>query len=127
VPGRALFVLLAVLTLLGSAVFAARKDAGSGGAHSFDVKVSRYQFEPSVLEVTEGDRVVVTLRSADTTHGFAIKELQVKSRVPKGGEPVTVEFIASQPGTFNFVCSEYCGKGHREMKGQLVVAPRSAR
>ena len=90
----------------------------------FEVTASRYRFEPASLEVTEGDRVILTLRSADTTHGFAIPELKVKATVPKGGAPVTVEFMASKAGTFPFACSEYCGSGHRQMKGRLVVAER---
>jgi cytochrome c oxidase subunit 2 len=37
---------------------------------------------------------------------------------------VTVEFVADKAGTFTFSCSVYCGKGHRGMKGELVVSPR---
>lgn len=95
------------------------------GEKSFEVTASRFQYEPDTLEVEEGDAVRITLRSADGTHGFAIKEYKVKKAIPKGGAPVTVEFVASKPGTFSFVCSEYCGPGHREMKGRLVVAPRA--
>jgi cytochrome c oxidase subunit 2 len=91
---------------------------------AFEIKASRYRYEPSILEVTEGDRVVLTLRSADTTHGIEIPEFKVKAIVPKGGAPVTVEFMASKAGTFPFACSEYCGSGHRQMKGRLVVAER---
>ena len=91
---------------------------------TFEITASRYRFEPSVLEVTEGDHVILTLRSGDTTHGLSIPELKVKAVVPKGGAPVTVEFMASKAGTFPFACSEYCGSGHRQMKGRLVVAER---
>jgi cytochrome c oxidase subunit II len=91
---------------------------------AFEITASRFQFEPAVLDVTEGDRVVLTLRSADTTHGLSIPEFKVKATVPKGGAPVTVEFMASKAGTFPFECSEYCGAGHRQMKGRLVVAER---
>jgi heme/copper-type cytochrome/quinol oxidase subunit 2 len=28
-----------------------------------------------------------------------------------------------QPGTYSFKCSEFCGMGHRDMKGQIVVEP----
>ena len=100
------------------------EDRDSAPPKAFEITASRYRFEPAILEVTEGDRVVLTLRSADTTHGFAIAEFKVKASVPKGGAPVTVEFMASKAGTFPFACSEYCGSGHRQMKGRLVVAER---
>ena len=92
---------------------------------SFEITASRFQYEPSSLEVQVGDPVKITLKSADGTHGFAIKEFKVKTTIPKGGEPVTVEFVADKAGTYKFACSEYCGSGHRNMKGTLVVAPRA--
>ena len=91
----------------------------------FDVTASRFRFEPESLEVTEGDRIALRLHSADGTHGFAITELRVKAIIPKGGSAVTVEFMAARAGTFKFECSEYCGSGHRQMKGRLVVAARA--
>jgi cytochrome c oxidase subunit 2 len=91
----------------------------------FEVTASRFQFEPATLEVTEGDRVVVVVRSTDVEHGFAIKKLKVKADVGKGGEPVRVEFVAKKAGTYEITCTEYCGMGHSRMKGKLIVAPRT--
>ena len=91
---------------------------------TFDVVASRFAFQPDVLEVHEGDRVLLRLRSVDTDHGFGIKEFKVKTPVPKTGEPVSVEFVATRAGTFRFECSQYCGKGHSRMKGQLIVHSR---
>ena len=65
----------------------------------------------------------LTLRSADTKHGLEIKEFKVKIQIPKGGDPVSVSFVADRAGTFPIVCSEYCGSGHRGMKASLVVHP----
>ena len=62
---------------------------------AFDITVSRYKYDPSVIEVTEGDEVRLTLHSVDGTHGFAIKELKVKVTIPKGGAPVSAGFLAS--------------------------------
>ena len=94
------------------------------GTRSFDVIATRFKFEPDVFEVDEGDRVVLRMHSADTAHGLAIKEFKVKKGVPDTGEVVEVEFVAAKPGTFKVECSEYCGKGHSKMRGQLVVRPR---
>jgi cytochrome c oxidase subunit 2 len=90
----------------------------------FEITASRFEFQPEKIEVQEGDRVKLTLRSTDTKHGLAIAELNVKVKIPKGGAPVTTEFVASQPGTFVIKCSEYCGPGHKKMLGTLVVAPK---
>jgi cytochrome c oxidase subunit II len=92
---------------------------------AIEVTASRFEFQPERIEVEEGDHVRLTLHSADTKHGLAIPELGVKTTIPKGGAPVTVEFVASKAGTFGFKCSEYCGSGHKKMTGTLVVVARA--
>ena len=77
--------------------------------------------EPATISVAQVGSVRLRLHSADRSHAFAIKAFRVKALIPKGGETVTVEFVADQAGTFAFTCSEYCGTGHSEMKGMLVV------
>ena len=91
----------------------------------FEVTATKFHFEPEVLEVEQGDHVVISLRSTDVKHGFNLKPYGIKTTIPKGGEAVAVEFTADKPGTFSFSCSEYCGPRHRSMKGQLVVRPRA--
>jgi cytochrome c oxidase subunit 2 len=91
---------------------------------TIDVVASQYEFEPATISVAQGERVRLRLRSADRTHGFAIKAFRVKALIPKAGEAVTVEFVADQTGTFEFTCAEYCGTGHARMKGRLIVLAR---
>jgi len=91
----------------------------------FEMTASRYAFSPARIEVKQGEVVELVLRSADTDHGFAIKANSVKVAIPKGGEIVGVSFVASRPGTFPIECSEYCGSGHKRMRGELVVAERA--
>jgi len=115
---------VSVLVLLAAAAGgwpAARAQEPAAHAKTFEVTASRFAFAPDVLEVSEGDEVTVTLRSADTAHGFEIKTLGVKMKVPKGGDPVTVTFVARRAGRHAITCSEYCGSGHRRMKATLVV------
>jgi len=87
----------------------------------FLMTASRFRFEPARLEVQAGDVVELVLHSADTEHGIAIKAFGVKAVIPKGGAFVTVSFVAEAAGRFPFECSEYCGSGHKRMKGELVV------
>jgi cytochrome c oxidase subunit 2 len=88
---------------------------------TFEIVATKYKFAPSVIEVTEGDQVVLKMRSADSTHGLGIKDFKVKKRIPKTGETVEVSFVADKVGTFKIICSEYCGGGHSGMKGSLIV------
>ncbi|MBT7762995.1 hypothetical protein HN734_04005 [Candidatus Woesearchaeota archaeon] len=86
----------------------------------FTMIARKFEFEPAEIRVMEGDTVRITVTSEDVAHGIAISEFDVKEDFGPG-ETVTVEFVADKKGTFTFFCSVFCGTGHREMVGQLVV------
>jgi cytochrome c oxidase subunit II len=99
--------------------------AQSAEPRVIEVVAKRFAFEPSEIEVTVGERVRLSVRTADGVHGLEIKKFNVNKKVPRGGEPITIDFIASTSGEFPILCSEYCGKGHEAMKGKLVVSART--
>lgn len=115
------------LALIGCAtaagVSARQVKSGVDEVRTIDVIARRFTFEPATISVVEGDRVQLRLRSADHAHGIGIRAFRVKALVPRGGE-VTVEFVARRAGTFDILCSEYCGTGHSAMTGKLVVVAR---
>ena len=97
----------------------------STAGRTIEVTAGQFKFEPAIVEVAEGERVVLKARVTDgKKHGLEIKELGVKSALPKTGEVVAIEFTAGKPGTYTIACSVYCGSGHKRMKGQLVVSAR---
>lgn len=117
---------LAALALLSWAALAGMSShAAQGTVREFQVTAKKYEWEPARFEVNEGDTVRFTVHSTDSKHGFGIKALKVKQEIPKSGDAVTIELVASRPGEFEIACSEWCGKGHKKMKGVLVVRPRS--
>jgi len=90
-----------------------------------EMTAKRFAFLPEQVEVAEGDEVTINVRSADGTHGIEIEKLKVKKAIPRGGEVVTLSFTAPAPGRYVIKCSEYCGRGHDDMKSVLVVAARA--
>lgn len=116
-----MIILLLVVSAAAAGAWARQvKGGGDVEVKTIDVLASRFQFEPATISIAEGDHVRLRLRSADGTHGFAIKAFRVKALIPKAGEAVA-EFVADQVGTFDITCSEYCGTGHAAMKARLVV------
>jgi len=120
--------------LSGTAMLSARQDpatapqrAGQGNAapRVIEVTAKRFEFDPSTIEVAEGERVRLQVKSADGVHGLQIKKFNVNKLVPRGGNAVTIDFTASAPGTFEILCSEECGEGHETMKGSLVVKAKA--
>ena len=113
--------------LLGAAAMSNQQDPAAATApRTIEVVAKRFTFEPARIEVTEGERVRLVVKSADGVHGLEIKKFKVNKKIPRGGDPVTIDFVASAPGEYPILCSEYCGDGHEDMKGMLVVAAKSA-
>ena len=76
--------------------------------------------EHRYIQVKKGDTVRLQITSMDTDHGFAIAEFGVNATIP-AGKTVTVEFVADRQGTFTTQCSVFCGTGHPDMQGTLIV------
>ncbi len=113
--------------LLGTSLWAtAQQDPATASApRVIEVVAKRFTFEPAKIEITEGERIRLMVSSADGVHGIEIKKFKVNKAVPRGGEPVAIDFVASAPGTYEILCSEYCGDGHEAMTGSLVVIAKS--
>jgi len=109
--------------LVAAVLMAHRAAAADRGAHEVQIIASKYRFEPSTIQVTAGESVRLVVRSTDGTHGLSIPKLKIDVRVPKTGDPVTVEFTAPPPGQYQIACSEFCGIGHGRMNADLVSLP----
>lgn len=129
--GRTLTGLLAAAACLiaGMAAAASSRQAApapSDGPRVIEVIAKRYAFEPAHIEVTEGERIRLLVISGDGLHGFEIKRFKVSKEIPRGSDPVAIDFTASEAGSFPILCSVFCGDGHNDMKGTLVVTARAA-
>ncbi len=95
-------------------------ETSTGPLKELTLTAKQWEFTPNIIEVNKGDRVHITLSSADTPHGFSIAEYGIRETIQPGGNTV-VEFVADKQGTFIFFCSVPCGEGHLGMKGKLIV------
>jgi heme/copper-type cytochrome/quinol oxidase subunit 2 len=101
------------------------QDTAPGAGVSKDTKeirmtAKKYEYDPAVITVKEGEHVTLIITALDHDHGFKIDGLRIDQLLKKG-EPTTIEFTADTTGTFPFQCSHFCGLGHKGMKGELIV------
>lgn len=87
----------------------------------FIMIAKQFEFIPSTINVNQGDMVVLKITSADVDHGFSLPEFNIRENIIPG-EETTITFFADKTGTFEFHCDVYCGSGHMDMKGQLIVS-----
>lgn len=82
--------------------------------------VRQYAWDPSVIQAKQGELVRLIIHNADVQHGLVIPELNVLNiDIPTEG--AVIEFEANKVGTFVFFCSYYCGEGHSEMRGKIII------
>jgi cytochrome c oxidase subunit II len=125
------FILLCALLALpvipaSSSLFARQAAAQAAQPRVIEVVAKRYAFEPAEIQVAVGEAVRLMVRSGDGLHGIEIKELKVKKVLERGAAPVAIDLKPATAGRFPILCSEYCGEGHGDMKGALVVVAGDA-
>ena len=111
--------------LLLSVLLALVQARATDPIRTIDVALSRFAFSPERIEVHVGEKVRLNVVSTDGTHGFQVKALGLKVRVPKRDAAVTVDLTPREAGQYRISCSEYCGIGHNRMQAWLVVSPAS--
>lgn len=92
------------------------------GENSYELQaVARmWAFQPTEIEVPVGSELDIYLTSEDIIHGLHIEDKNVNlMAVPGGITNISVKF--DEPGTYRFVCHEYCGAAHHQMAGRVIV------
>src|SRR5258708_13348895 len=87
-----------------------------------EIKVTarRFEFDPRTITVQKDQPVKLVITSADVDHGFEIKEFNLSVKIAAKKTKI-VEFTPDRAGRFRFYCTVYCGDGHEDMLGELVV------
>ncbi len=86
----------------------------------FKMTAKKWEFIPDTITVNEGDTVKLEIESIDVTHGFGLSAFGINENL-NAGETVNIEFVADKKGEFKFFCSVFCGSGHSQMDGKIIV------
>lgn len=113
--------MLFVLTFASAGL--AQTASAAPEAREVKVTAKKYEFNPNIITVHEGERVKLSITALDRDHGFKLEAFAINQKLKKG-DPTTIEFTADKAGTFPFQCSNFCGLGHGRMKGKLIVEER---
>ena len=103
--------------------------AGLCAAHTLEepqrpreIKVTarKFEFVPKTITVRKGEHIKLIVTSEDVDHGIAISELGIEEQV-KAKKTKVIELTPEREGRFQFTCSVFCGDGHPDMVGELIV------
>jgi len=111
---------LVVFVPFSSSPAADKASARSADEQIIRVTAKKFEFTPNEIRLRRNVPVTLELTSLDRIHGFKVPDLSLQAEV-KPGEVSRVRFIPEKAGTFPFHCDRFCGSGHEEMTGQIVV------
>ena len=86
------------------------------------ITAEKFKYTPATIELKVGEPVVLEITTLDRKHGFQVPELSIDENV-EPGKVTRVRLAPAKPGTFPFHCDVFCGSGHEEMAGEIVVRP----
>lgn len=118
------FFWLATVALAGAAAAGAvLLDAARPGAAEptvIRITAKRFEYNPAKVVLKKGVPVVLELVALDRTHGFKVPALGLRVDVLQD-QVVRVPFTPDKAGRFVFSCDIFCGDGHEDMDGTIVV------
>ena len=95
------------------------------GAREIEIKAIQYRWEPDTIVVKKGEKIKFIVSSEDSPHGFELEGLMIPeldtSKPIKKGDKIVAETTADQVGSWDMVCTVYCGPGHPGMRGKYIV------
>jgi cytochrome c oxidase subunit 2 len=90
------------------------------GPRTIQITAKRYEFDPPQIRLKRGETVVLELVTADRAHGFKLPAFGIRvDALP--GEVHRVSLTPDRAGRFTFLCDVFCGDGHDDMEGHIVV------
>jgi cytochrome c oxidase subunit 2 len=84
------------------------------------VVARKFSFEPAEIRVRKGETVVLEFTTLDVMMGFRLSELGVRTDIVPG-KVSRLRLTPDKAGGFAFNCDVFCGSGHEDMGGTLVV------
>lgn len=118
---KALLRICGIVPALGAAAFGASKlRAENEEGRVIEIEARRFRYTPNEIVVKRGETVTLALRAVDFAHGFSLPDLKLRTDLTPG-KVVKVRLRPMQAGRFGFLCDNFCGDGHEEMNGTLIV------
>lgn len=90
------------------------------GEYEAYVLAKTWAFEPRDISIPAGSTITFYVTSQDVMHGFKLQKTNMNIMILPG-QVSRVTVTLDEPGTYDFICHEYCGIAHHTMYGQVIV------
>jgi cytochrome c oxidase subunit 2 len=117
---RMMILALTMTASLGALAHTTNSTTWVDDVRVIHVTAKKFDFTPSAITLKKGVPVALELTSSDRVHGFALPDFKVTAKI-EPGKITRVEFTPDKAGEFAFACNIFCGGGHEDMAGTLIV------
>ena len=112
--------ILSVLAVLGIGTIGAYVDA-QPNEQVIKIVAKKFDYTPNVIKLKKGVPVVLEFTTLDIIMGFKVPDLGIRTDIVPG-KVSRVRLVPDKVGTFPFVCDIFCGSGHEDMTGTIIVS-----
>ena len=84
------------------------------------IVAKKFVFVPAEIRVKNGETISLQITAPEVPMGFNISDLGLRIDVVPG-KVAKLQFTADKLGSFPFLCDVFCGSGHEDMNGTLIV------
>jgi cytochrome c oxidase subunit II len=112
--------LAAGLLAIGSAAMVVAARSSESDEQQVSMLAMKFDYLPDTVTVKKGKPVVLELSALDRIHGFAVPGLGLRTDITPG-PPIVLRFTPEKAGTYTLHCDNFCGDGHEDMVGRIVV------
>jgi cytochrome c oxidase subunit II len=84
------------------------------------VVAKKFEFVPEEIRVRNGETVTLQFTAPEVPMGFKLADFNLRADIVPG-KVVSLDLTPDKTGSFTFLCDVFCGTGHEEMSGTLIV------
>jgi cytochrome c oxidase subunit II len=90
-------------------------------ARVIKVVAKKFVYVPNEIRMKRGETVMLQFTAPEVPMGFSLPDFGVRADIMPG-KVTSLQLTPDKNGTFTFLCDVFCGTGHEDMNGTLVVS-----
>lgn len=84
------------------------------------VVARKFVFLPNEIVLRRGEPVLLEFTAPEVVMGFNVPALKIRTDIIPG-QVARLRLVPREAGSFDFLCDVFCGDGHENMNGRLIV------
>lgn len=111
---------LAVVVALGASSMGAYVNA-KPTEQVIKIVTKKFDYSPNEIKLKKGVPVILEFTTLDVVMGFSVPDLGARVDIIPG-KVSRLRLVPDKVGAFPFVCDIFCGSGHEDMTGSIIVS-----